>query len=168
MELTINNLIKMVIAVLVIVVVIGGLFMAMKSYVLPYFAGLGFEESNLDVNSQFGQELIKDKNRVGRVDSKGFFITLENVETEVYFKDQKVRIKEVGFRGVDEFDLDAKAGTIGKDGRLEVEPITEYYEILNGAYKYGSEIYKIGGVDGEIEGEVESNGNEPFGVIQNE
>ena len=42
MELTINNLIKMVIAALVIVVVIVGIYFAMSSYIIPYFKGIGF------------------------------------------------------------------------------------------------------------------------------
>jgi len=41
-ELTINNLIKIIIAGIVIVVVILGLYFAMTSYVIPFFKGLGF------------------------------------------------------------------------------------------------------------------------------
>lgn len=41
-ELTISNLIKMIIAGVVIVVVILGLYFAMTSYVIPFFKGLGF------------------------------------------------------------------------------------------------------------------------------
>ncbi len=68
MELTINNLIKMVIAVLVIVLVLTGIYFGMKNSIIPYFSGLGFEEPAVDVNTQFGRELIQEKNLVG-----GFF-----------------------------------------------------------------------------------------------
>ncbi len=43
MELAINNLIKMIIAVIVIVLVVAALYFAMKSYIIPYFKGFGFE-----------------------------------------------------------------------------------------------------------------------------
>lgn len=42
MELTINNLIKLVLAAIVIVVVILGIYLIMSSYVIPYFKGIGF------------------------------------------------------------------------------------------------------------------------------
>ena len=42
MELTIDNLIKIIIAVVVIVLVVAGLYFAMKSYVIPYFKGISF------------------------------------------------------------------------------------------------------------------------------
>ena len=42
MELTINNLIKIIIAGVVIAVVILGIYFAMSSYVIPFFRGLGF------------------------------------------------------------------------------------------------------------------------------
>ncbi len=41
-ELTINKLIKIILAGVVIVVVILGLYFAMTSYVIPFFKGLGF------------------------------------------------------------------------------------------------------------------------------
>ena len=147
MELTINNLIKMVIAMLVIVLVIAGIYLGMKSYVIPYFSGIGFEEPKVDINTQFGGELIQDKNLIGRVDKDGFFM-YENKKTDLRFKDNKILLFE-SFLGIGWLNPDTKAGTIEQDGKLVVEPITEYYEILNGAYKYGNEIYKIGGDDDE-------------------
>ena len=43
MELTINNLIKIIIAVVVIAVVVLGAYLVMKDYIIPYFKGMGFE-----------------------------------------------------------------------------------------------------------------------------
>ncbi|MDP3026930.1 MAG: hypothetical protein Q8N63_04425 [Nanoarchaeota archaeon] len=42
MELTIDNLIKIAIAAVVIAVMILGIYFAMSSYVIPFFKGLGF------------------------------------------------------------------------------------------------------------------------------
>ena len=137
MELTINNLIKMVIAVFVIVLIVTGLFIAMKSYVLPYFSGIGFEEPKVDVNTQFGRELIQEKNLIGRVDSDGFFI-YEKRKTDVYFDEGKIK------EAVDWW-LDDKIGFVGSDGKIELDGATEYFEVLEGSYKYGNEIYKVGG-----------------------
>ena len=46
MELTINNLIKMVIAGVVMVVMILGIYFAMDSYVIPFFKDIGFGKPN--------------------------------------------------------------------------------------------------------------------------
>jgi len=43
MELTTSNLIKMVIALVVIVLIVLGLYFAMRFYIIPYFEGFGFE-----------------------------------------------------------------------------------------------------------------------------
>lgn len=42
MELAINNLVKIGIAVVVIVLVIFGLYMSMRNYIIPYFKGISF------------------------------------------------------------------------------------------------------------------------------
>ena len=144
MELTINNLIKMVIAVFVIVLIVTGLFIAMKSYVLPYFSGIGFEEPKINVNTQFGRELIQEKNLVGRVDSEGFFI-YEKKKTDVYFKEGKIEVLEKGAFGWDWINPDSEIGLVGNDGKIELSGATEYSDVLEGSYKYGNEIYKVGG-----------------------
>ena len=43
MELTINNLIKIVIAVVVILLVVAGIYISMRNYVIPFFKGFSFE-----------------------------------------------------------------------------------------------------------------------------
>jgi len=42
MELTIDNIIKIAIGVFVIVAVVLGIYLAMNSYIIPFFKGLGF------------------------------------------------------------------------------------------------------------------------------
>ena len=42
MELTINNLIKIVIAAIIIAVVVLGIYFEMSNYIIPYFKGFGF------------------------------------------------------------------------------------------------------------------------------
>jgi len=46
MELTINQLIKIIIGVVVIVVVVGGLYLAFKNNVLDFFKGIGGGETD--------------------------------------------------------------------------------------------------------------------------
>jgi len=55
MELTISNLIKIIIAAIVIVVVILGVYFAMKFYIIPYFEGIKIE---------LGLNLIKNLNEI--------------------------------------------------------------------------------------------------------
>ena len=145
-ELTINQLIKIVIALIVMIIIILGIYAGVRYYIIPYFSGIGFEEPKVDINTQFGRELIQEKNLIGRVDSEGFFI-YENKKTDLYFEEGEIKIKEYGWFGWDKLNPDESAGIVGNDGKLEVKEITQYYSVLNGAYKYGNEIYKIGGED---------------------
>lgn len=47
-ELTISQIIKIIIILFVIVIVIAGVYLAFKTYVIPYFQGLGnFSTSKL-------------------------------------------------------------------------------------------------------------------------
>lgn len=145
MELTINNLIKIIIAVFVIVVVIFGIYSGMRNYILPYFSGLGFEEPKIDMNSGFGKILIKEENKIARLDNENYLV-FKNQKTDVYFKEQKIWIKEIGVLGIDRLDLDEEIGSLDNEGKITINPGFGYEE-LNGAYKFGKEIYKIGGVD---------------------
>jgi len=43
MELTINNLIKIIIAVLVLAVIVIGIYFGFRSYIIPYFEGFSFK-----------------------------------------------------------------------------------------------------------------------------
>jgi len=144
-ELTINQLIKIALASAVMIIIILGIYAGVRYSIIPYFSGIGFEEPRVDINTQFGQELIQDRNLIGRVDNEGFFI-YENQKTDLRFKDGKILLSE-SFLGINWLKPDTKSGIVGNDGRLEVKEITQYYSVLNGAYKYGNEIYKVGGED---------------------
>lgn len=89
-ELTINKLIKIIIAGVVIVVVILGLYFAMTSYVIPFFKGLGFEGEDEDI---FGEASIcEGKTIVGGIEKYNFWNTgirdyfeYKNEKTHIYF-----------------------------------------------------------------------------------
>lgn len=49
-ELTISNLIKMIIGVVVLTLVIGGIYLAFKGNIIPFFKGLGFNQDNIILN----------------------------------------------------------------------------------------------------------------------
>jgi len=155
MELTINNLIKMTIAVLVIVLFMAGLYLGMKTYVIPYFSGIGFEEPRVDVGSQFGQTLIKPENQVGTVGREDGFFYNNGQKTSIYFKKGKIKVAEGKW-----ISSDSEIGSVTNDGKIiidmkYVDPLLggKYTiaginldaKLLNGAYKFGLEIYKIGG-----------------------
>ena len=157
MELTTDNLIKIVLGVFVIVALVLGIYFAMNSYVIPYFSGIGFEEPKIDINTDFGKELIQDKNLIGTVDKDGYFTYKnENVEikTDIYFKDGKIYLKEyLGSYNKDSWTVtnwikdhlnaDQKIGSLDSQGKIIINKEVQYGEILNNAYKNGNEIYKI-------------------------
>ncbi len=143
MELTINNLIKMVIASVVIVVVILGVYFSMKAYVIPYFSGISFEEPKIDINTQFSKELIQEKNLIGRVDENSFFISEKEGRTKIYFKKDKIYLEKYGLFGLDELKFDEEIGELDNEGKISIYYGVEGSEGLNSAYKYGKEIYKI-------------------------
>jgi hypothetical protein len=146
MELTTNNLIKMVIAVLVIVLIILGLYLGMKSYVIPYFSGIGFDESELDVNSQQFQDLIQERNRIAAIkdyDGKEFlYETNPSQRVEVYFDGQTIRIYNVW--GGDDYGgwRDREVGFVANNQEIFINS-EEGPGWINGAFRYGRGIYRI-------------------------
>ncbi len=150
MELTTENIIKIAIGVFVIVTIVLGVYFAMKFYVIPYFSGIGFEEPKIDVNSEFGKELMKDENLIGTVDEKGYFVLKDGTKTDIYFKKGKVYMNDKLFGTIipilswidDNIDPDTKIGSYAEDGKITISRDDKYG--LNNAYRNGpSEIRKI-------------------------
>src|SRR3989344_8497143 len=159
MELTINNLIKIALAAGVIIIMILGISMAVKNYVIPYFSGIGFEEPKIDTSSQFGKELIQGKNKIGifkEINKFNYFIYNEK-KTSIYFKKNEIYLEksfgeledEIGIiskikNSVKDLYPDEKVGYLDNEGKIIIERdiiLNEinYRNILNGAYKYGLE-----------------------------
>ena len=151
-ELTINTLIKIVLASAVLVVVILGIYFGMKSYVIPYFSGIGFETPKIDANSQFGKELIKNENKIGeikKISSVDYFI-YEGKQTEIYFtKNGEIKLLKKGAFDLDYLSPDEKIGFIDKSAKIVIQKEAKskqgmnFMEILNNAYRNGNEVYKI-------------------------
>jgi hypothetical protein len=57
MELTIENIIKIAIGVFVIAAVVLGIYLAMNSYVIPFFKGLGFSAGYIFIKLNLEQKL---------------------------------------------------------------------------------------------------------------
>lgn len=154
MELTTSNLIKIIIGVFIIVLVILGVYIAMKNYIIPYFSGIGFEEPKIDANTEFGKELIQDKNKIGIVDNEGYFV-YQGKKTDVYFKENKIYLREyfgelkTGFwsifllNPIKRLKPNSEIGSLDNEGKISINKEVEYKDILNNAYKNGNEIYKI-------------------------
>jgi len=75
-ELSINNIIKMVIAVAVIAIIIFGIFLAFKNYIIPAFQGGTPEEYHGAVYSDIALQEILKKPSIGEIkdDGKGVFL----------------------------------------------------------------------------------------------
>lgn len=89
-DLTISKLIKLIIAGVVLVVVILGLYFAMTSYIIPFFKGLGFGSEG------FGEEILgevcEEENLVGSLEKEGdlLYFKYEDEKTVFYIKEEKV------------------------------------------------------------------------------
>lgn len=140
-QLTINNLIKIIIAVIVIVIVIVAVYFVMSNYIIPYFTDLGFEESRIDTTTAFAKELLKEENIIGSV-SDGTFI-YEGRETDLYFKSGSLYMKKTGWFNWDWTGRDIKVGNLDSEGKIIISQEVPGTELLSNAYKYGNEIYKI-------------------------
>ncbi len=142
MELTTENIIKIALGVFVIVTVVLGVYFAMNFYIIPYFSGIGFEEPKIDINSEFGKELMKEENLIGTADNKGYFV-YQGTTTKIYFKKNKVYLRETGWFGWDWTNPDEEIGKLDNEGKVVINRNVQYSDVLNNAYKVGKEIYKI-------------------------
>ncbi len=146
-ELATNEVIKIVIAVLVLAVVIFGLVAGYRNYILPYFEDLGPSEEEKDLNSQYYKELIDKTNEVAILSSgqKEQYLIINGEKTRYYWK--KGAINEDDGRW---YNWDDKLGVTGKDGRVVIfeESFAGHPGILvlNGAEKVGNAFYKKGGI----------------------
>jgi len=150
MELTTSQIIKIIIGVLVIVSVVIGIYFSMKYYILPYFSGITYDEPKIDPNSDFGKELLQEKNLIGRVDITSkyqYFIYKKDnsfVRTEIYFYKRKIyfNIEKWFDRQIGFLDNNDKI-SINRDIELGGGLTEKAYDVLNNAYKNYNEIYKI-------------------------
>ena len=89
-ELTIDQIIKIVLAVLVLVLVLTGIYMAFSNYIIPYFSDLGPSQEP-DISTPYYQDLIKDDNLIAKtsVDKDVNFIDVRQgndfARTDYYF-----------------------------------------------------------------------------------
>lgn len=142
-ELATNEVIKIVIAVLVLAVVIFGLVSGYRNYIVPYFEDLGPSNEKKDLDSQYYKELVKKENEVAILTSgdKEQYLIIKGEKTRYYWK--KGDIKEDNGKW---YALDKKLGITDKNGRIAIfeESLAGNPEIeaLKGAEKVGNAFYK--------------------------
>ncbi len=112
MELTINNLIKIIIAVLVITVLILGIYSGFKSYIIPYFGGFGFGEENENNQIESSTDICDKKTELGYIENNIIWIKKGDKyeKTDIYIKNGEIK-KDVLFRDP----------AIGRINGLEIE-----------------------------------------------
>ncbi len=103
MELTTETIIKIVLGVFVITAVVLGVYFSMRFYIIPYFAGIGFEgEEEVEVvGGVGGSGLCDGKSTIGYfkiydpsiapLNEHNFFFTKNNVPTKIYLKNEKLK-----------------------------------------------------------------------------
>jgi len=71
MELTINNIIKITIGIVVFTVVVLGVYFAVNEYISPYFSGFSFNNTRY-VNVEGSEDICSKKTVLGRIDLHDF------------------------------------------------------------------------------------------------
>lgn len=152
-ELTVNEIVKIVIGVLLLVVVIGGVYLVFKDRIVSYFTGFS-PPHEVDATSAFGQELIQDKNIVATLflSSSSNYITLVGPpprQTQYYFVKNSDRIKKdigvfssLSWRGV--FGADQEVGTIDGTGKVVIVDVflsDADLQKIRGAYRNRGGLY---------------------------
>jgi len=89
-QLTINKLIKLIIAGVVIVVVILGLYFAMTSYIIPFFKGLGFGGEG--PGGEVLEGSCEEENLVGSLEKDGdlLYFKYGDEKTVFYIKGEEI------------------------------------------------------------------------------
>jgi len=125
-ELSISSVIKMIIAIAVIAVVIFGIFLAFKNYIIPAFQGGTPEEYNGAVYSNVAlQEILKNP-AIGEIKDDGegvFFIYLG--EKTNYYRGKNSEIFRKNSLIFDWLDKDDSVGKIHYPGDYGVIVINE-------------------------------------------
>lgn len=99
-ELTIDNLIKIIIGAVVIAVVILGIYFSFRNYIIPFFGGFGFggNETGGGNGETLTDPCIKNGvwGTIGSLESDGFYPIIQNGEkTGFYIKGTEVYVKTV-------------------------------------------------------------------------
>jgi len=148
-ELTISQLIKMLLFVAVIVVVITGAYLGFRNYVIPYFEDLGPSERELDLSTPYYQDLMREENLAGVTVLKEGYLYFSVKEggatfgTSYYLDDGSIYIAEGEYFGFDEEigEIDKSSGKIKIfDEWLDKDMLLKN---IDGGEKIGNEIYKI-------------------------
>src|SRR3989344_7169930 len=113
-ELTIEQIVKIVIAVLVLVVVLGGAYFIFKDKILSYFGDLAPSEKQ-DLSSPYYQELLgNDENLIGTIDKEQHII-VDGKKTGYYLKKRSIKRPAAWW-------FDKEVGVIDKNNKLLAEP----------------------------------------------
>lgn len=144
-ELTTEQIIKIVIAVLVLVVVLGGVYLIFRDKIFSYFGDLAPAEEQ-DLSSPYYQELLKEQNLVARIasDAKERYIFVGEKKTSYYIKKGTVYLHIKGL--FDTHYFDKNVGTIGKDNKIHIdkdELNDPTLQLINGAEKIGNELRRL-------------------------
>lgn len=144
-EITSEQIVKIVIAVFVLVVVLGGVYLLFKDKILSYFGDLT-PKDNRDFSSPYYKELLEnEKNLVATLTKKGKleYISLKGgVETNYYIDGKSVKLDDKSI-----FSRDKKVGILDKQFKIRID--SEYLNgddvltSINGAEKIGKELRKL-------------------------
>jgi len=138
MELTINNLIKIIIAVLVIFFFISAAYLSVTNYIIPYFSGMNFTDDDGGIGSK---NICEGKTPYGYLQKEGdklYYYDRNGEKTDYYFieKDNYFQFKEKKI-GSDE--------EIGRINGVELEIYNDYlkyFKDLDGVYIGGKQVCK--------------------------
>jgi len=139
MELTVNNIIKIIIAVFVIVVLVFGIYLGVKSYIIPYFTEIGPSGDGSGGNGDIGGgvDVCNGKTEIGYIDNNFIYILDKGKykETNFYIDGDNVKEAKPWYK---------RDSFIGRINGIEIEIFdsekTDENEILDKAIIGGNQI----------------------------
>ncbi len=151
-EIAIGQIIKMVIAVVVAVVVIFGIYLIFTTYIIPSFTGGGDDDGGEYEGAVYSEDALKEivveKNEIGefiKEDGKDFIYL--NGKSEFYREGDKIMMVDKWIFGWDWIDSDEVVGKVHYPGDYGVIVIEEedlgigVLSELNNAVLHGDKIY---------------------------
>lgn len=151
-QMTMEQIVKIIIAVFVFILVLTGVIIGFRNYIIPYFTDLGPGQEKEDFSSPHYQTLLKEESLIGVLSKEGNknFIMLKSgssfVKTKYYFWKESGEIYENIEGGTLTFWTwrnDKKVGEFNSAGVITLDMSASEILSIQGATKIGNELRKI-------------------------
>lgn len=147
-EMTTEQTIKIVIGVLIFVIVVFGIYVSFRNYVIPYFSGFS-EKDSRDFTTPYYKDLVNDNNRIASLDDAGAIIFKGGDKTTYYFSKDRSNIYSGNNAWYNRlvWNTDIRIGVMDKNFKVLIynQYLTQDSRLgeINGAELVNNDLYKV-------------------------